>query len=102
MTCLAECLKALIDRGELSDTAAGIAAKVAADGGTQKLSPKQLFVYNDEVSRFVDQACASSDCPNKASYESLRDAIVTVEDIEDVSGYCEHCSYIAGANAKDD
>lgn len=95
-------LHAIIDRDELPEIASGIAAKIAADGGVHKLSENQLHHYREHIKPFMNKPCSSFDCENEATYYTLTMSANIVDNIDHISGYCEHCQYINEVNARDD
>lgn len=95
-------LHAIIDRAELPEPADGIAKKIAAEGGIEGLSEKQLYHYHKHIEPFMNKPCSSFDCENEATYYTLTMSANIVDNIDHISGYCEHCQYINEVNARDD
>lgn len=76
----------LVRSGRLEDPALGIAKKVVADRGTQNLSEKQMYVYENYVLKpNIIKECTL--CCESIPYSEMAEAL-------DNGGYCSHCAYM--------
>ncbi len=85
-------LQRLINRGVLEGAAEGI-TKFVIDKGLQRLTPKQMYVFNQYVlGEYVFQEC--SRCSNEITWSEMSAAL-------DNGGLCNYCWHMS-EKAKDE
>lgn len=94
-----EVLKYLIksERLEKDSSAQGIARQIIADKGLEKLSEKQMYVFNNEIFPLLKPECEGvyGDGPNSCSGDGFVDnesLLLSYLDIEDHM-LCQFCRY---------
>lgn len=76
----------LVRSGRLEDPALGIAKKVVADRGTENLSEKQMYVYENYVLKpNIIKTCTA--CASTIPYSEMAEAL-------DNGGYCNYCAHM--------
>jgi hypothetical protein len=93
-------LEALINAEKLQGAALGIAKKVIADKGEEKLTSKQKEVYSNVIEPMFSMTCSNADCDQQIAFSDMPEAIANHAMGDSVE--CSNCQYYRHQMAKDD